>query len=102
MECTGLDWTRLNWTVLGSIGLTFAVLSCTVVRLIRMIKVAGWSGGPGDPGGQSGQDDLSRCIQKIYGFHGLNHQIIEKGRDVTPVTDGRANGRKVEKSAVFW
>ena len=84
MECTGLDWTRLNWTVLGSIGLTFAVLSCTVVRLIRMIKVAGWSGGPGDPGGQSGQDDLSRCIQKIYGFHGLNHQIIEKSRDVTP------------------
>ena len=78
MECTGLDWTRLNWTVLGSIGLTFAVLSCTVVRLIRMIKVAGWSGGPGDPGGQSGQDDLSRCIQKIYGFHGLNHQIFEK------------------------
>ena len=49
-----------------------------------MIKVAGWSGGPGDPGGQSGQDDLSRCIQKIYGFHGLNHQIIEKSRDVTP------------------
>ena len=42
------------------------------------------------------------CIQKIYGFHGLNHKIIEKSRDVTPVTDGRANGRKVEKSAVFW
>ena len=41
------------------------------------------------------------CIQKIYGFHGLNHQIIEKSWDVTPVTDGRTNGRKVENRAVF-
>ena len=32
------------------------------------------------------------CIQKIYGFHGLNHQIIE---DVTPVTeDERTDGGK--------
>ena len=44
------------------------------------------------------------CIQKIYGFHGLNHQIIEESWDVTPVTNGRTDGgrRKVENSAVFW
>ena len=23
------------------------------------------------------------CFHKIYGFHALNHQIIEKSRDVT-------------------
>ena len=28
-------------------------------------------------------------IQIIYGFHGPNHQIIEKSRDITPVTNGR-------------
>ena len=28
------------------------------------------------------------CIQKIYGFDGLNHQIIEESWDVTPVTNG--------------
>ena len=28
------------------------------------------------------------CIQKICGFHRLNHQIIEKSGDVTPVKDG--------------
>ena len=32
------------------------------------------------------------CIQKIYGFHGLNHQIINKSWDVTPVTYGRTHG----------
>ena len=44
------------------------------------------------------------CIQKIYGFHGLNHQIIEESWDVTPVTNERTDGgrRKVENSAVFW
>ena len=32
---------------------------------------------------------------KIYGFHVLNHQIIKKGWDVTPVTyGGRTNGGK--------
>ena len=29
------------------------------------------------------------CIQKIYGFCGLNLQIIEESWDVTPVTNGR-------------
>ena len=30
------------------------------------------------------------CIQKIYGFHGINHQNIVKSLYVTPVTkDGR-------------
>ena len=37
------------------------------------------------------------CIQKIYGFHGLNPQTIDNY--VTPVTDGR---RKVENRAVLW
>ena len=33
------------------------------------------------------------CIQKIYGFHNPNHQIIEESSDVTPVTeDGRTDG----------
>ena len=27
------------------------------------------------------------CIQKIYGFQGLIHQIIEESWDVTPVTE---------------
>ena len=29
------------------------------------------------------------CIQKIYGFHGINRQNIEKSWYVTPVTDER-------------
>ena len=29
------------------------------------------------------------CIQKIYGFHGINRQNIEKSWYVTPVTNGR-------------
>ena len=29
--------------------------------------------GPGGPGGQA----MMICIHKIYGLHGLNHQIIE-------------------------
>ena len=41
------------------------------------------------------------CIQKIYCFHGLNHQIIEESWDVTPVTYIRTDGRKVENRAVF-
>ena len=40
----------LYWTVLGS--------AEQVVQVIQVGQV---------------------CIQKIYGFHGLNHQIIEKG-----------------------
>ena len=35
------------------------------------------------------------CIQKIYGFHGLNYQIIEESCDVTPMTeDERTDGGK--------
>ena len=43
------------------------------------------------------------CIQKIYGFHGINRQNIEKSQYVTPVTEdgGRTDGRKVENRAVF-
>ena len=45
-------------------------------------KWTGGSGGPGGPGGPGGQDDQQSawviCIQKIYGFDGLNHQIIKK------------------------
>ena len=39
----------------------------------------GGPGGSGDLGGQGGQNDQSLlCIQKVFGFHGVNHQIIEK------------------------
>ena len=43
------------------------------------------------------------CIQKIYGFHGINRQNIEKSWYVTPVTEDerRTDGRKVENRAVF-
>ena len=41
------------------------------------------------------------CIQKIYGFHGINRQNIEKSLYVTPVTDGRTDRRKVENRALF-
>ena len=34
------------------------------------------------------------CIQKIYGFHGINRQNIEKSWYVTPVTNERTNGGK--------
>ena len=34
------------------------------------------------------------CIQKIYGFHGLSHQIIEESWDVRPVTYGWTDGGK--------
>ena len=42
------------------------------------------------------------CIQKIYGFHGINRQNIEKSWYVTPVTeDGRTNGKwKIEQCSV--
>ena len=38
----------------------------------------GGPGGPDGPGGQSGQGSLAQmiCIQEIFGFCGLNHQII--------------------------
>ena len=50
-----------------------------MVRLVGVIGVFGWSGGSGDLGGQGGQNDQSLlCIQKIYGFHGVNHQTIKK------------------------
>jgi len=38
------------------------------------------------------------CIQKIYGFQGLNHLIIEESRDVTPVMNGRTNERTEENN----
>ena len=38
------------------------------------------------------------CFQKIYGFHALNHQIIEKSWDVTPV---HTHTYTVESSVVF-
>ena len=54
--------------------------------------------GQGGPGGSIGQGGPSGQVvrvvrlvswmiyfQKIYGFHALNHQIIEKNWDVTPV-----------------
>ena len=44
------------------------------------------------------------CIQKIYGFHGINRQNIEKKVDMSRLsrrTDERTDGRKVENRAVF-
>ena len=42
------------------------------------------------------------CIQKIYGFNGTNHPIIETSWDVTPVTHGRTNEwRKVKNRALI-
>ena len=41
------------------------------------------------------------CIQKIYCFHGINRQNIEKSWYVTPVTEEEDERRKVENRAVF-
>ena len=40
--------------------------------------VLGGQGGPGGPSGPGGQPALMICLQKIYGLHFLNHQIVEK------------------------
>ena len=39
------------------------------------------------------------CIQKIYGFH--RHQIIKESWDVTSVTNGGGERRKVENHTLF-
>ena len=39
-----------------------------VIRLVRVVLVVRWSG----------RSAWMICFQKIYGFHALNHQIIEK------------------------
>ena len=41
--------------------------------------------------------NLDDMLSQTIGFHALNHQIIEKSLDVTPVTDVR----EVESRAVF-
>ena len=42
-------------------------------------------------------------FQKMFGLFGLNHHILEKTCDVTPVTvEERRRGRKMENRAVFW
>ena len=49
-------------------------------RMVRLGSIgSGDTGGPGCPGGSCSQDDQPRWYaQEIYGFHGLNHQIIDK------------------------
>ena len=43
------------------------------------------------------------CIQKIYGFHGFDHQIIKKSWNVAPVTYGRKDGKwKIEPYTFCW
>ena len=41
------------------------------------------------------------CIQKIYGFHGINRQNIEKSWYVTPVSDERTEEEESGNRAVF-
>ena len=54
--------TRLYWAgqVVQVVQVIQVVQVVQVVRVVRMISLD------------------STCIRKIYGFHGLNHQIIEK------------------------
>ena len=47
-----------------------------VVRINQVVQVGG-SGELGGPDGQGGQDNQPR-YKKLYGFHGLTHQIIKK------------------------
>ena len=58
-------------------------LGWSLVRWSRWSRWSGWLA-------------LMICIQKIYGFRCLNHQIIEESWDVTPVTNGRTDGRRTE------
>ena len=65
-----------------------------VVHVINVDRMITWSGLPGWYG-WSGRSRWYRwswlalmiCIQKMYGLHGLNHQIIDGSSDVTLVTD---------------
>ena len=82
LGCTGLYWVvlgytqlysiRLCWTTLDCNGLYWTVFGSTVLYLIA--RVIGF--------------------QKMYGLFSLNHNIIEKMCDVTPVTDKRREDGK--------
>ena len=78
MDCTGLHsaahcCTGLHWAVLGSTGLYWTVLGCTGLCLAANVRYGS---------------------QKLYGLFGLNHHMLEKMCDVTPVTGHgqRTNG----------
>ena len=47
---------------------------------------------------------IARVIgfQKMYGLFGLNHHMLEKTCDVTPVTDVRTEEEESGKVAVVW
>ena len=75
-----------------------------MVRWSRLSISTGWSG-------WSGWSRLSRwsrwsalmiCIKKINGSYSLNHQIIEKSWDVTPVTNWHTDWLTWESRAAFW
>ena len=62
-----LRWSRWSgWSCWSSLSMCF--------RWSRWSRWSMWSA-------------LMMRIQKMYGFHGLNQQIIEKSWDVTPVTN---------------
>ena len=65
LELTGVHWDLIGWGGHWSGGLGGPVIQVIhvvqVVQVVRMITI----------------DDM-QCIQKIYRFQSLNHQIIEK------------------------
>ena len=72
---------------------------------MKAFRVPGGQGvGLQGPRGLGSWTDIARitCFQKIHGFHALNHQIIEKSWDVTPVTHTRTHEQwKVEQYSVW-
>ena len=68
-------------------------------------SVPGGPGGPGGPSGPSGPSAwlaLMICIQKIYGLHGLNHQLIEKNWDDSQTVDKqKVENRKVDQEPQY-
>ena len=85
---------ELYWDVLGC---NKAVTGLQLVRWFRWFRWSRWS----RRSRWSGWSAQMIFIKKINGFHSLNNKIIKKSWDVTPLTDERSNGRKVENRAVF-
>ena len=69
--------------------------------MVQVIRVLGWSKWSRwsplcKKSVWSGWLASTVCIQKIYGFHYINHQIIEKSWDATSVTED-GEQRKIEQ-----
>ena len=62
-------------------------------------KVTGDGGDGLRGGGLVWREILAKREEEEQNRNGLNHHILEKMCDVTPVTDG---GMKVENRVVFW